>query len=334
MLSASYYTVKDFNDLMFQGFEYKLPDDIIDNLKKLEKLLDIPSGSDSSNSSNNFGNKSSTSGFKDKHIVKKFDNRNPRKDSRDINSQDWNVSRNFKPTKMEEKTGIEKQINDIRISINKISNKNYESQKNNIITMIVNFLSEESSQDNHFKIVKAIFDIASTNKFYSEIYADLYTELYNNFEIFRGNILNDFIQNYKENIQNINYVDPNVDYNSYCAYTKSNDIRKATSTFIINLMKKSVLTNSSVLDILDYLQLLLLKYIDEPNRSNEIEEITENIFIICSIGYQLLSSENSSNWQNIVNTIYTVSKMNSKEHISLTNRAIFKHMDILDSFKN
>ena len=333
MLSASYYTVKDFNDIMFQGFEYKLPDDVIDNLKKLEKLLDIPGGSDSSNSSNNFGNKSGAAGFKDKHIGKKFDSKNVRKDTRDITAQDWNVSRNFKPTKMEEKTGVEKQINDIRISINKISNKNYESQKNNIITMISNFISQETDTENHFKVVKAIFDIASTNKFYSEIYADLYTELHNNFEIFRGNILVDFIHNYKENIQNINYIDPNTDYNGYCAYTKSNDTRKATSTFIINLMKKSVLDSYSVLDILSYLQMLLLKYIDEPNRSNEIEEITENIFIICSIGYKMLSSENTLPWQTIVNNIHDVSKMNSKEHISLTNRAIFKHMDILDSFK-
>ena len=67
------------------------------------------------------------------------------------------------------------------------------------------------------------------------------------------------------------------------------------------------------------------------DRSNEAQEITENIYIFATLGYT--KYEGSNIWTEIYNNIVEFTKMNIKEHTSLSNRAIFKHLDILDYMK-
>ena len=89
--------------------------------------------------------------------------------------------RNFKTTKIETKTGIEKQVNDLRVMLNKISKATYEKQRDAILAAFRDYFTstEEGlvTNENTTRLSKAVFDIASTNKFYSELYADLFKEL-------------------------------------------------------------------------------------------------------------------------------------------------------------
>jgi hypothetical protein len=65
-------------------------------------------------------------------------NRRRGQKSKDRSSMDWENVRvpTFVPTKIETKEGIEKQINDFRILLNKISSKNYETQRDLIFNKI------------------------------------------------------------------------------------------------------------------------------------------------------------------------------------------------------
>ena len=123
------------------------------------------------------------------------------------------------------------------------------------------------------KIAKTIFDIAITNKFYSELYADLYKNLITKFDTIFREQLGDLLKNYKVSINEINFVDPNTDYDGYCGYTKTNDMRKAITTFIVNLVKKKILQEDEIMDIIIYLEELVFKYSVDENRTNEVEEI-------------------------------------------------------------
>jgi hypothetical protein len=93
-------------------------------------------------------------------------------------------------------------------------------------------------------------------------------------------------------------------------------------------MKKQIITSELLLDIILYLQGLVSKYIDEPNRLNEVEEITENLFIIIPN----IKSECSSleNWNIILTNVTECSKLKAKDRQSLSSRAIFKYMDMVD----
>ena len=55
--------------------------------------------------------------------------RNSSRDDLNTMMEDWNAVRNFKATDIVKAVGFEKELNDIRCLLNKLSAKNYETQK-------------------------------------------------------------------------------------------------------------------------------------------------------------------------------------------------------------
>jgi len=245
----------------------------------------------------------------------------------------WEKQKAFVATKVEKKEGIEKLINDIRICLNKISNKNYDSQRETIFKYIDDIMEEtddENNIENVKKIVASIFETASTNKFYSILYAELYNDLVLKYPIFRELVRN-FIDTYIESIHTIEYVEPEVNYDKHCLNNKNNDKRRAMSVFMVNLMKKQLLTKEDVINSILQLLELVVSYIDIEKKNYDIEEITENIFLFISTAEKELLEE--PKWTIVYNMIKQCSQMKTKEHKSLTNRAVFKYKDICDLLK-
>ena len=329
-----YYSLSDFENLLFGGINYQLSPETMKVISFLEKELNIPDSfearvkhSESRNIENKHDRKVGQAPFN----KNRNDGRNSKHGGKEVNNEDWATIRNFKSTKIEVKEGIDKKFSDIRGYLNKISNKNFETQKVLIINSINEILGEESeaTQDEKLKISKLVFDIVSNNKFFSDLYTDLFKELATRFDIFKS-ILSDSIIVFKDSIDSINYADPNKDYDGYCNYTKINDSRRASSAFIINMFNNGVIDIEVVFDIIEYFLNKTIEYIDLENKINEIEEIAENIFIFVSLSSKLLKS--SDRWkEGILKTLQEISKMKSKEHVSLSTRVVFKYMDIIDS---
>jgi hypothetical protein len=245
---------------------------------------------------------------------------------------EWELMRSFKVTKIESKTGIEKTVNDLRIALNKISATNYDKQRDSIFGLVNGYFdasTEEITETNTRRISKAIFDIASTNKFYSEIYAKLYKELVESHSVF-GGLLEELVRAFMA-LENIPvYVDPDHDYDGFCAYSKACDIRKSTSMFLVNCLKLNVVESSSVTGVLCE----FLKYVDEkrnePGFSKCVEEIVENIYIIATSCTAELSK--TDKWRDYV--LPTIKRFVSEKGTtfpSMSNRAIFKFLDILEN---
>ena len=246
-----------------------------------------------------------------------------------VGADNW-ISKKIKPTKMDVKTGVEKDINDIRISLNKISTKNYESQKETILLFISKMFEEETLEaaEKHLQpIAQFIFDIASANKFYSELYADLYQSLTMKYKIFES-ILHDFVSTYKDLIQKNIYVDPAVNYDAFCDYTKKNENRRATTSFLVMLMNRGVIPTQTIVNIIIHFQGLLIQYIDEDNRTNEVDELTEVLFLFITLGKITLCKYpewESTIYPNLINS----SQYKANQHKSLSSRSIFKYKDII-----
>lgn len=313
------YSIPDINKIMFDGFSYRLPEQNMKIISELEKLMgsELPTQV-----------KPKTY---DKKITKNVASSNSN------NDDEWTVIRtSFKPTKLDVKEGIENDVNIIRSSLNKISNKNFELQSNLIIDYIKAFLKkqilDEIPKEDQLKNIKrigdSIFDIANTNKNNSELYALLYKELIKNFDFF-NDMLTAFVGNFKNTIQNIHYVDPATNYDQFCAYTKINDSRKSTTLFLVNLMKLDLIPVNNLIDIIQYFQETVIQYIDQSNRKNETEEIVENIFIFVSQGFRFFNK--TEQWEMIMSNIQSISIMKIKDHLSLTNRTVFKCLDTLES---
>jgi hypothetical protein len=244
----------------------------------------------------------------------------------------WDKQKIFKGIKKEEKIGIDKYIDEIRILLNKISDKNYEVNKDSIIQKIKDCLEHnEESNDDIKRVVTVLFDIAKSNKFYSQIYAKLYKELIDNFPFFNDTVV-PFVNQFMDSLNNLVYVESSLDYDGFCNYNKMNENRRASMAFIVNLMKNEVELPIHILDIVLHFQNLALKFIDEENRVNEVDEITEVLNIVILMINDTYKADDK--WMSdILPKIKMFSSFKIKEKISLSSRSIFKYKDIVDKLK-
>ena len=344
------YTLVEFDKLIFSEPTYVLSKSIFDIFKTIEQNIDVSSFTPTTSTAthsypakrddNYYGGgggyaskehsskpsykSSSASASNSKHTI----GRN-KKETPSPSSEDWGLMRSFKTTKIETKTGVDKTINDIRIHLNKMSTTNYAKQRDTIISEIRQYLeSEMVSSENTSKISLAIFQIASSNKFLSELYSNLYVELICEFPLF-GDLLNEFVSSFHETVDTIEYIDPEENYDEFCRITKANDKRKSTTTFIGNAMNKGVVQPKVVMELLLVFLDTVLKNTQEPNRINQLEEITENIFILVSVSSAVLRT--LPEWNSAFGHIRLLADGDS--HVgfkSTSNRIVFKFMDILD----
>ena len=82
---------------------------------------------------------------------------------------------------------------------------------------------------------------------------------------------------------------------------------------------------------------LVYNMIDVPEKKNEVDELAENIAILYNkdmideVEDEIEDSEELYiNGQTIIETINSLAKAKAKDHQSLSNKAIFKFMDLIE----
>ena len=331
------YTLSEIQTIFQNGFEYILPDTILQMLDRIENEINNSAikkmYASITTTNNNIYDHTPIPRNKDirTHSSIPSNNNNNNNNNHRLHREkekekelSWENIRNFKVTKIEKKEGTDKLMNDIRICLNKMSNKNYDTQKTSIFELLSNLDKEELH-----KVAITIFDIASTNKFYSEMYAKIYKELFDLYPIFQT-LLTDFLLQFLNTVSDLKYVDPNIDYDAFCNYNKLNDRKKATAVFIIHMMKQSVIVPRDILDIIQHLIVKMELCMNTESQLNELEEMTELVNLFILEGYVFLSSVSVENqlWQQILVKIREFSQLKVKDKKSLSSRVIFKYMDL------
>jgi len=333
--SPKMYTIEDYTGIIFDN-GYKIPQEVDEIIKTLANLLNVnnipiiqTTKKSIGDSHNKYGG---GGGSKHKH----------RDDYITINNNAWESLRSFKSTIIEKKEGIEKTISEIRVILNKISVKNYENIKVDIFKSIKELSIEESKTPEDgveeqteksalYKVATSIFEIASSNIFFSKLYATLYKELLDKNAVF-DEILQDFISKYVEKFNHIKVVQSTDNYDEFSEYNKTNDSRKATSTFIANLVKENVISLDTLVDIIIEIQTIIFTYIREERCSTTVEEITENLYILLQNCSSYISKDEKKH-NIILSNILMIKAMKPKEVKSLSSRTYFKFMDMTDLFK-
>lgn len=312
MSSGQFYSVDAIQKIMIQEAPYSLSSNILNIILHLENEI-----------MNYVDNIKPTQKEYNDNYKAKSSNHNRR-----LNEK-WEPNAAVKPNIMKiQKEGFEKQLSDLRSMLNKLSTKTYDTLKEKIFEQIKEIICDETQNENAQKIVEFIFDTAISNKFYSELYSQLYKELIDYFTIFHNKI-EPFMQQYMNSFHDIIVVDQNEDYDGFCENNKKNEKRKATTVFMSNLLKHKVIDESAVIGIIIEMQTLSEKYIEEDNKKHEVEEITENLFLLISaIPVYVKTSEE---WKiKIEPIVYNFAKYKSKDKLSLSNRVVFKYMDIVE----
>ncbi len=241
------------------------------------------------------------------------------------------IDPNYKVTVLVKREGFDKICSQIKLCINKITTSNYSRLIIGLYEKMDDILVVSNIEEEKEKIAIILVSELPAVAFQSEINARIFMDLIKKYP-FLENMVDMFIKEYDEIITNISKTSVNTDdYEAFCNNNKRNDLRKAMGSFMINIMRNSVLTKSFVINILKYFQDMLFKNIDEEGRETIVEELTENLYILLINGKLDLSLE--KDWDSIVKKIVDITKLVVKEHPSFTSRAKFKNMDIIDNLK-
>ena len=315
------YSLDVFHTICANGHNYKLTEDVLSIISKIVSEVGSPSYV-------------KTPVFNKKSYIKSDTSDNIIKRRKPFKKELTTVQGGYKSTYTDNKTGIALHIDTIRSYLNKLSDKNVADITNKIMELIDQIMNDaevtkETKNDEFSNVSKIIFNIASTNRFYSAIYADVYSQLVTKYELIRLTFetnLNMFLDLFN----NIVYVDASVDYDKFCKINKDNEKRKALSAFFVNLMDKNIITNAKIIEITKTLAELLYNYILEDDRKNEVNEIAENLFILYNKKFDVDYNTVIIGNEPINSFIKRLSKSKVTDYKSLSNKTIFKFMDLME----
>ena len=208
----------------------------------------------------------------------------------------------------------------------------YDTQMEKICDILSNLNSNESFGDNDKnKVGEVIFDIASSNKFYSKIYAKLFAHINKEFDFMDG-VFNLTKNNYMSKLTNIETVDAKKDYEKFCLINKENENRKALSSFFVNLMKEGVIDTSIVFEIANSLMNKLHENINNDN-TDVVDQLSENISIIITESWEHFTDDDDFEEEctELQNRVEHVSLLKSKDYSGLSNKTVFQFMDIVEN---
>jgi hypothetical protein len=322
------YQLADFDVIKWNGFEIELPAEVINLVSRIADQVGAPSYVKTPIFPKR--EKEKGQGHADDATTTSVQ-RKPRNTVSEITEDDWETIRRFQATELKKREGIDAHLDSIRSDLNKITDKTFDEVFAALCARIDDLKDEPDAS--HLQTVgAAIFNTASSNHFFSCVYARLFHQLLQKYdEIFKVAFYANFEQ-FMALFKTIEHADARKDYSRFCEVNKTNDKRRAMSMFIVNLMKVGVVTTTQVMDIVKQLQSLIQVHLRQSDHANEVEELTENLFIILKDARQHLSKAHEEEWQAIVCEVKHNGQLKPKhaKYPSITNKTIFKHMDILD----
>ena len=237
---------------------------------------------------------------------------------------------NFKVSKFAVLDDVEEIINEIRIAMNKLNQSNKEGKIPEIIAKIQQLIGDSEADvrdENVNKVFSIIYDISMSNDKMADLYASLLSTIYDEHrESFRTFIATQ-LEKYRESFYNIVDVDPNQDYDGFCALmTKTNSRKKMTLVFceIAKLNKIEIINTHVLEDIVDKLVAHVVESISTKERQKEIEEITES-----SVLYLGNMESATALKTKHLETFTAISGYKTSEKPGLNSRTKFKYMDLI-----
>ena len=315
------YTLDDFTNITFQGFAFDFPPEVLKIISDLSLEVGSP----------NYV-KTPTFTKRPEVLVEDIFHRKKQRNINTNTNAHTNANTNAYASSLLEqpvKSTFETQLSVIRSHLNKLTDKNYKDISTKIIQLLDEIFLSNSLEDQLITLGNAMFEIASTNRFYSKVYAKLYAELIQKYQIMKDIFEKNF-NGFMSLFSNIEYVDMEIDYETFCKNNKNNEKRKAVATFFVNLMENKVIEESAIIQLLRNLMELVFTHVHLENKKNEVDEWTENIAIL----YNKTMVENHSNSYELINgstiteLIHLFGHSKVKTYPSLSSRSIFKYLDL------
>lgn len=233
-------------------------------------------------------------------------------------------------------------IDAIRSMFNKISDKSYMDCRTKIVETIEDIISNKP--EDLARVTDVIFEIASNNRYCSKLYSDMFSELVTLFSPIRRAFDVEVVsKNYIGLFEGIEDVDPTVDYQKFVDLNTTSEKRKSLSNFMVHLMNNLIFPREAVFNLLCELTQRLCRAISDAAKIKEVDELTENISILLG-DLQVLQAKNAAKQVSdpkdpaksvtVMEYVKVLSQCKPRQFPGLTNKSIFKFMDIVDKERN
>jgi len=331
MTNTIRYYLEDYQRILKEGFNFDIPAYTNNTINALADEVGAPTYIKTPEffikRQEEYDNINSTNFLKSR--------RNKKYKIQEISDDDWENIRVFQATEIKQKSDYEKQLDSIRTILNRVTKDTFEDELDNLTELIKN----DDKNINFMKdVAELIISFATSNSFYSNIYADIYCKFLHQYDTWKEVLIHCF-KNYKESMKNIEFYNSEENYDKFCESNKINLNRRALSAFFGNMFEYKGVNKTDLINCILEIQKLVKYLIREEKKREEVAELTENIVILLNIVWEDLNkdlneNENEKNLLNeIVRNILNISRLKPlvQPNVSLTHKVIFKHIDLIKS---
>ena len=325
------YDFKYIQEIKENGFDFNMPEKTLGLINRISRMVGAPSyiktpifrrGNRSRNSYNKHMDKNN-------HYSgnKKRKNRNPKP----LTDDEWNSIRTFEETKLRKiREGIEMDISLITKHLNKLTNDTFETCYEEICD-ILDRLVDIANNEDMLIVCKNIFEISSSNGFYSKIFAKLLANTINKYEQMK-NVFNDNTKDFLSYFQEFEYANADEDYDHFCNVNLRNEKRRAYAKCVANLVNEGIISTDMIIKNIAIMIHNFKQTIEEENKNFVSEQIIEIIYIMVDEPYESIKSH--EDFEDFVQKdIIEISKMKRRDFKSLPSKCIFKAMELVDKMK-
>ena len=236
--------------------------------------------------------------------------------------------KNFKITQVKSNLDDEtKYLQNIRKILNIITETNYNDYIDEIYK---NLLDVKDNFSDKYKIFcEEIYKLLSTNYLYSKSYSKIFKFLLEKDNIFKLLLDSEFF-NFDKLFDNLIYISPNDNYDMFCEYNKLNLKRRAKIHFYSNLYIINIINDDQIYKIANILFNITKNNLNIENKKNEIDEMSEYNYILITNIFNNLNKNNKTYADILFNEVKKYSNYKVNDFKSITNKYIFKHMNITD----
>lgn len=221
-------------------------------------------------------------------------------------------------------TGFDSQLLLIRTYLNKTTDKTKADMYTKIFNILSQIIHADMVEENMASLTATIYDISAVNKFYSKLFAGMYMDLVKEFPRLKP-YLEAKIAKFSDMtlFDTIRINASDTGYEQTCKNNKQNDILKADTTFLVNvlnLMDKRSTIEATLANLVAQIDAAKMDATKKPMN----DELIEYVFILFKSLHPLAKDDG------IYVFIKALSQCKAKECPGLASKLIFKCMEMIE----
>jgi len=343
-MATKVYYQRDFDKIIHDGVSFAIPADVLQRIMDLEAKMKVKAAATSHSYEARSGHRAPMKGPGRGGVP-----RAPRRPEAETESWERGQTESEAsappPKKKVDTESKEAIVQRILVCLNKISKANFDTQ----LAEIRKALQEMDSGDREAGLAE-VLTVCTRVQTMVPMYADLWFRLATEPETREEEeedahadegakptylpcreVFEQRLDVFQASFSDIVYVDPEKDNDGFCLYTKKNTQRRAMTVFLTELVKKGLVSWEIYLDCVEFMVGKVVGWVQNvsENRRNELEEVSENLFLTLSANAVPEEEEEAARWEKVWEQVATLSQTVVRDFPNMTSRSKFKYQDLI-----